>query len=105
MEYSNQYKSLDVKKMYKKNDNLSFLLFHHNNFLEGLSKKSNNLILPASLPSPCCCMDTAKKIETEVGGAIMNGMSVRNAAMMLPMAQHTVVAIIDPVSSYPTLFI
>ena len=35
----------------------------------------------------------------------MKGMSVRNAAMILPMAQHTVVAIIDPVSSYPTLFI
>ena len=35
----------------------------------------------------------------------MNGMSVKKAAIMLPMAQHTVVAMIEPVSSYPTLFI
>jgi hypothetical protein len=32
-------------------------------------------------------------------------MSVKKADMMLPMAQHTVVAMIEPVSSYPTLFI
>jgi hypothetical protein len=30
----------------------------------------------------------------------MNGISVKKAAMIDPMAQHTVVAIIEPVSSY-----
>jgi acyl-CoA hydrolase len=54
---------------------------------------------PWSLVKLDCCIDTAKKIDTDVGGAMMNGMSVRNDATILPMAQVTVVATIDAVSS------
>lgn len=44
-------------------------------------------------------MDTARKMDTEVGGATMKGMSVKKAAIMLPIAQQTVVAIMEAVSS------
>jgi hypothetical protein len=44
-------------------------------------------------------METAKKIDTDVGGATMKGISVKKAAIILPIAQHTVVAIIEAVSS------
>lgn len=60
---------------------------------------------PSADPIPACCMDTAKKIETEVGGAIMRGISVKNPPIMHPIAQVAAVAIIDDCSSYPTRFI
>jgi hypothetical protein len=54
---------------------------------------------PASLPRPSCCIETARKIDTEVGGAIISGISVRNDATILPIAHVTVVATMDAVSS------
>jgi hypothetical protein len=54
---------------------------------------------PMSLSKFACCIDTAKKIDTDVGGAMINGMSVRNDDAMLPMAHVTVVATMDAVSS------
>ena len=47
----------------------------------------------------CCCADTAKKIDTEVGGAMIKGVSVKKLEIMDPTQQVTAVAMIDAVSS------
>jgi hypothetical protein len=59
----------------------------------------NNDGLPSKKLYPFCCIDTAKKIDTDVGGAIMNGVSVRKAPIIQPIAHVTVVAIIEASSS------
>lgn len=66
---------------------------------------TNKEALPVKYVIPLCCIDTAKKIETEVGGAMMNGISVKKAPTMHPKAQVTVVAIMESCSSYPARFI
>lgn len=66
--------------------------------------ESMTAAFPVRGPKPLCCIDTAKKIDTDVGGAMINGMFVRNAAIIQPSAQVADVAMIENCSSYPTLY-
>ena len=60
-------------------------------------------IITAALPCKwskfCCCTDTAKNIDTEVGGAIIKGKSVTKLPTIHPIAHVAHVAIIEAVSS------
>lgn len=55
--------------------------------------------------NPCCWAETARKIETDVGGKMIKGVSVIKLDSIDPTAQVTAVAIIEAVSSYPALAI
>ena len=55
--------------------------------------------------NPCCWDETAKNIDTDVGGAIIKGISVIKLDKMDPTAHVTAVAMIEDVSSYPALAI
>lgn len=47
----------------------------------------------------CCCAETAKNIDTEVGGAMINGVSVKKLEIIDPTQQVTAVAMMEAVSS------
>ena len=63
------------------------------------------VVLPKVLSSPCCCIDTAKKIETEVGGAMIKGIFVTNEPAIDPTPHVQAVAMMEATSSYPTRLI
>ena len=66
-----------------------------------MSKNPDNMTvtLPTWGGRDCCFKNTAKKMETEVGGAMMNGVFVMNADKKHPMAHVIAVATMEPVVS------